>query len=370
MSDSMETVRVELGERGYDVTVGEGLLWRLEDFFAGRPWKKAALVTDGNVGPLYARIASGSLESAGLEPTVIEVPAGENSKSAGTAFRLVDSFIDAGLSRSDVVVALGGGVVGDLAGFAASVFKRGVAVVQVPTSLMAQVDSSIGGKTAVNLPAAKNQVGTVWQPAAVVCDVTVLGTLPEREFTSGLAEVAKYGFLTVRPWGSSFRRDASSAPGAGTPGLLRLVAECVREKADLVSADERDGGVRRHLNYGHTLGHALEAAAGYSGRYTHGEAVSIGMVFAALVSEAVGLAPPGLAEGHRELLGSLGLPVAPFPPAPTYGELASIIALDKKGAGDVAMVLLEGMGVPRVERGLAPSLLEGCYRQLLAGASE
>lgn len=366
----METITVELGERGYDVTVGDGLLGRLEDFFAGRAWKKAALVTDGNVGPMYARTASGRLEAAGLEPTVVEVPAGEGSKSARTALGLVDSFIEAGLSRSDVVVALGGGVVGDLAGFAASVFKRGVAVVQVPTSLMAQVDSSIGGKTAVNLPVAKNQVGTVWQPAAVVCDVAVLGTLAAGEFASGMAEVAKYSFLTARPWGSAFRRDASAAAGADSSGLVRLVADCVREKAELVSADERDEGVRHHLNYGHTLGHALETAAGYSGRYAHGEAVAVGMVFAALVSEAMGIAPPGLADGHREVLASLGLPVAPFPPSPPYVELAPVVALDKKSAGDVVMVLLEGPGAPRVERGLARSLMEECYRELCRGAPE
>jgi 3-dehydroquinate synthase len=339
--DLIEEIRVELGLRCYTVTIGEGMLGRLAALVEGRAWKKAALVTDSNVGPLYAPAAIDHLRGAGLETVVLEVPAGEASKTAERALEIIDRLVDSSLTRSDVVVALGGGVVGDLAGFAASVFKRGVDVVEVPTTLMAMVDSSIGGKTGVNLPAAKNQVGTFHQPVAVISDMSMLGTLTAREFTSGLAEVAKYSVLTTR-----------------------VIAECAREKAALVAEDELDTGVRQYLNYGHTLGHALEADAAYGGTYSHGEAVSIGMVYAAIVSEKLGVGRPGLVSDHLRLLGLLGLPVRPFEKVPDFDDLAARMARDKKSAGQAVMVLLEDEGRPVVCRDIEKVVLEDSYADL------
>ncbi|MHB8895127.1 MAG: 3-dehydroquinate synthase [Candidatus Geothermincolia bacterium] len=367
MIDSIEHVEVELGERSYTVTIGQGLLGRLEEFLPRTYWHRATLITDDKVGPLYAHTANSRLKGAGLETLVLEIPAGEASKSAQRALETVDSMISFGLTRADVVFALGGGVVGDLAGFAASVFKRGVDVVQVPTSLMAQVDSSVGGKTAVNIPAAKNQVGTIYQPVAVLCDVTLLSTLPVEEFRSGMAEVVKYSVLTGRAWGRSFSDDAATLADAEPSRIARIVADCVREKAELVTADERDYGVRHYLNYGHTLGHALEAAGGYGGTYSHGEAVAVGMVYAAIVAEQLGVTPVGLAERHSELLATLGLPVAPKPPVPAFADLAARMAQDKKKTEDNAMVLLEGEGKPLIRRGVEDGLLERCFDILTEG---
>lgn len=365
--DVIDEIKVELGERSYTINIGEGLLERLEVFLEDRPRKKSALVTDSNVGPLYAARAAERLSTAGLDNVLLEVPAGEASKTAERALEIVDWLIESGLSRSDVVVALGGGVVGDLAGFAASVFKRGVDIVQVPTTLMAMVDSSIGGKTAVNVPSAKNQVGSFHQPVMVVCDVSLLGTLPLREFTSGLAEVAKYSLLTSREWGASFRADPEEAKRSAPGSFARVIAECAREKASLVSADERDTGVRHNLNYGHTLGHALEAHSGYGGTYSHGEAISIGMVYAALLSERLGVGRQGLVEDHVKLLSSLGLPVRPLGTAPEFDELARRMAQDKKSTGDTVMVLLEDEGRPVVRRGIDPEAMEAAYDSLLRG---
>jgi 3-dehydroquinate synthase len=362
--DLIEEIRVELGLRCYTVTIGEGMLGRLAALVEGRAWKKAALVTDSNVGPLYAPAAIDHLRGAGLETVVLEVPAGEASKTAERALEIIDRLVDSSLTRSDVVVALGGGVVGDLAGFAASVFKRGVDVVEVPTTLMAMVDSSIGGKTGVNLPAAKNQVGTFHQPVAVISDMSMLGTLTAREFTSGLAEVAKYSVLTTRDWGRFFREDPVAVKHLAPDRLARVIAECAREKAALVAEDELDTGVRQYLNYGHTLGHALEADAAYGGTYSHGEAVSIGMVYAAIVSEKLGVGRPGLVSDHLRLLGLLGLPVRPFEKVPDFDDLAARMARDKKSAGQAVMVLLEDEGRPVVCRDIEKVVLEDSYADL------
>jgi len=365
VNDARE-IKVDLGLRSYSVWIGEGLLARLDEFIPAGSWRRAAVLTDSNVGPLYAEPVLIGLRAAGLETALLELPAGEASKTAERAVEVIDSLVALELNRSDLVVALGGGVVGDLAGFAASVFKRGTAVVQLATTLMAQVDSSIGGKTAVNLPAAKNQVGTFHQPVAVVSDIESLATLPAREFSSGLAEVAKYSLITQEAWGPAFREDPGAAATANPARLVEVVADCAAEKARLVSADERDTGVRHHLNYGHTLGHALEAASGYDGTYSHGEAVSVGMVFAALVSEAAGLAGVGLAGRHIDLLIPLGLPVCPSGAVPSFDEVAACMRLDKKSSGDLVMVLLEKEGRPVVRSGLDPALLESCYARLTA----
>jgi 3-dehydroquinate synthase len=366
-SDARE-VRVDLGPRSYSVWIGEGLLVRLDELVPRGSWRKAAVLTDSNVGPLYAEPALGALRAKGLETVLLEIPAGEGSKTAEGAVEVVDWLIDSGLTRSDLLVALGGGVVGDLAGFASSIFKRGTALVQVPTTLMAQVDSAIGGKTAVNLPAAKNLLGTFHQPIAVVCDIDALATLDARDFSSGLAEVAKYSLITDEAWGRDFRAEALQVAAWSPARLAALVADCAGEKARLVSADECDTGVRHYLNYGHTLGHALEAASGYDGSYYHGESVSVGMVFAALVAERSGVAGEGLAGRHIDLLKALRLPVSPVGEVPSFDDLEAFMRRDKKSAGDLVMVLLEREGRPVVRRGLDPGLLEDCYSRLVSKA--
>ena len=359
-----ERVRVEAGERIYDVYVGAGLLDRLDDFLRGE-FRRGVLVADCNVGPLYAPPASRCLQRAGIPLCYFEVPAGESSKSLQAAADLLEFMLESGLERGDLVVALGGGVVGDLAGFAASVYKRGCPILQVPTTLMSQVDSSIGGKTGVNLPSAKNMVGTFHHPVAVVADVAVLSTLPRREYLSGLAEVAKYRFLEPGSFAGPLEEMASLLSLHEPEALGRVVKACAGIKARVVGADPYDTGGRAVLNYGHTLGHALEAATGY-GKYTHGEAVSVGMVYAALVSERMGLAEAGLASRHRRALLEMGLPCAPLEEH-RFGDLLESMRHDKKRRGETVMVLLEEEGRPHLVGGVGEEVLESAYRALVSG---
>ena len=358
--------RVELGDRSYGILVGAGLLELLDGLVPSGRWNKAFVVTDSNVEPLYGERCRASLKRSGLTAGTSVIEAGERSKASETALRLVDEMLSFGLTRTDVVIALGGGVVGDVTGFAASVYKRGVDIVQVPTTLMSQVDSAIGGKTGVNLEAGKNLVGTFHQPVAVVADVGTLVTLPARDYTSGLAEVAKYSLISPSPWDEELTDWAPLLrdPKAATSEMVAAVSRCACAKAEVVSIDERDTGPRAVLNYGHTLGHALEACTGYEGVYSHGEAVSVGMVFAANVAERLGATRTGLVGRHRTLLRSLRLPVAPADPAPDFSDLLAAMAHDKKSSGDLTMVLIEG-GQLVVRRGLDPGLMERCYDALV-----
>ncbi|MGH2689773.1 MAG: 3-dehydroquinate synthase family protein, partial [Actinomycetota bacterium] len=276
----MRTVRVELGTRSYAIHVGDGLLGKLAELVPDLPHaRRAVVIADANVRPLWVDPVVASLRS--LDVHVLEVPAGERSKSIEVAGDVLEQFGRWGIRRHDLVLALGGGMVGDLAGFVASVYQRGTAVVQLPTSLLAMVDASIGGKTGVNLSSGKNMVGTFWQPAAVVADTRTLTTLPAREYRSGLAEAAKYGF-SLDPGILDLLEAGREAVAARDPGLLEdLVARSASIKAGIVAEDELDLLDRRAiLNYGHTFGHALELDGGYE-TWLHGEAVSVGLVFAA-----------------------------------------------------------------------------------------
>lgn len=357
-------ISVELGPRSYNINVGCGLLDRAARYLPDGGWRKAYVITDSVVGPLYLGRLAGVLAGEGLDVDSFEVAAGERSKSAQAALEVLGRITDARLSRRDLVIALGGGVVGDLAGFVASVYKRGVPIAQVPTTLMSQVDSAIGGKTGVDLPQGKNLMGTFHQPVAVISDIETLATLEPREFRSGLAEIAKYRFL--------FPETATWTQSEATPGLLardtgvlqEVVAGCSRAKASVVVADEFDKGQRAVLNYGHTLGHALEAATGYGDVYTHGEAVSVGMVFAAMVSEQLGVGDGSLVERHREALDALGLPVRPFEEAPAFEEVMRVLCHDKKSTGDVTMVLMESEGRPILMTDIDTRALGLCYRRL------
>lgn len=310
----MITVPVALGERSYDVVVGAGARHRLAQVVPAGA-RRAAVVTQAGIGVDV---------DPGIESRVFPMGDGEAAKSLATVEVLCRGFAAWGLHRSDVVVAVGGGVVTDTAGFAAAVYHRGVTVVHVATTLLGQVDAAIGGKTGVNLAEGKNLVGAFWQPAAVLCDTEVLGTLPPREWRSGQGEMAKYGFLGVD---DLLERT-----------LDEQVAACVACKAEVVAADEHEGasGRRATLNYGHTLAHALETAGGYGLR--HGEAVAIGLVFAAELAARLGRINGDRVAEHRALVGAYDLP-SRLPPGTDPAELVALFARDKKALGGITFVL-------------------------------
>src|SRR5712672_2323635 len=302
------TVKVALGPRAYDIVIGRGLLASLgRRLQALKPGAKAAIVTDANVEKLLLAAAQSGL-AADVPATHISVPPGEGSKSFAMFERVCEALIAAKLERGDVVVALGGGVVGDLAGFCAAAVRRGLDYVQVPTSLLAQVDSSVGGKTAINSRHGKNLIGAFHQPILVVADTGLLDTLPEREFRSGYAEVAKYGLLgdaAFFAWLEANWRDVF----AGGAAREHAIAVSCRMKAATVARDERESGERALLNLGHTFGHALEAVAGFSDRLLHGEAIELGMALAFGFSAKRGLLPVSETERVERHLATVGLPI-------------------------------------------------------------
>lgn len=340
-----KTVPVDLGSRSYDVRVGAGLLGKLGEAIAAMGGvTSAAVVTDSNVGGLYGQRAVDAIAAAGIPATRIDFPAGEAHKTLATLSEVLDSLFAArpAVDRSTVVVALGGGVAGDLAGLVAALALRGLQFYQCPTSLLADVDASVGGKTAVDHPAGKNLIGAFHQPAGVMIDVETLRTLPRCELIGGLAECVKHGVI----------RDASlldyiEANAAGIldcePGVMtELIARNVAIKAAVVSADEREAGERAHLNFGHTIGHAIEVLAGY-GELSHGQAVSLGMVAANHIAVARGLLDGRDAERIERLLGKLELPTRR--PGLDAEEIRRIMQHDKKTlAGRVRMVLPTKLG--------------------------
>src|SRR5262245_46384944 len=334
---------VQLGERSYAVRIGPGLLDTVGPECARlRLGRRAAVVTQPAVAPHAARVAE-SLRGAGFELAVLEVPEGEPAKSLQEAERLWDAFLSHGLDRGSPVIAVGGGVVGDLAGFAGAAYMRGVPVVQVPTTLLAQVDASIGGKVAVNLARGKNLIGTFHQPRLVVIDPEVLRTLPEREYRSGLAEIVKTG---VALDGDLFQvlEDRLDALRQRDPVLLEaVVATCCAAKARIVEQDEREEtGLRMVLNYGHTVGHALETLSGYA-RWLHGEAVAIGMAAAGRLAVRLGWTDGGAAQRQDRLLAAVGLPIRFSGIAPD--AIVDALRHDKKARdGRVPFVLMRGVG--------------------------
>ena len=303
-----QTVHVGLGERAYDVLIGSRVLEEAgEKCRALGVTGRVAIVADESVAPLYAVAVEEALRGAGYEPARIEVPAGEASKSLERAASLYEALLDAGLDRHGAVLALGGGVIGDLAGFVAATFLRGIAYFQIPTTLLAQVDSSVGGKVGINLPRGKNLVGAFHQPRAVLSDVACLRSLPLRQLRAGLAEVVKYGVVADAALFAWLEDQVEPLLAAEERALVEAVAASCRIKARMVEVDERDAGPRAVLNFGHTVGHAIEAATGY-GRYLHGEAVALGMLFAAELSVRLGLCARSVRDRLADLLGRLGLP--------------------------------------------------------------
>ena len=339
-------IQVPVPGSPYDVVVGPGLLDQVDRLVPIPPHaRRAALVTSGAVLGLYADRVAQRLRESGLTVEVIELPDGEVAKTLDTLQLCYHAFAHMPLGRDDVVVALGGGVVGDLAGFAAATWNRGVGLVQIPTTLLAQVDAAIGGKTGVNLTEGKNLVGAFHQPLAVVADVSTLASLPLRERRAGLGEVVKYGFIADPTVLDALERTPDDAV-AGEPGLLTdLVRRSVAVKAKVVAADERESGDRALLNYGHTVGHVIESLGDYT-TYRHGEAVGLGMVFAARLGERLGVSEAGLADRTAAVLGGLGLPVGgvTIDPDAAWDRLAR----DKKARAGVRFVICERPGRARL----------------------
>ena len=337
----MKTLHVGLDDRSYDIHIAPGLLSQ-----AGALCRAAlpragrlAVVTDSHVGPLYGETIMSSLAGAGFQAELVTIPAGESSKCLSMLGRLYDSFTAQGLTRSDGVVALGGGVVGDLAGFAAATILRGVDFVQIPTTLLAQVDSSVGGKVAIDLPAGKNLAGAFWQPKRVIIDPDVLDSLPEEAFADGMAEVIKYGCIADRAFFHLLYHCADRA--AVMAQIEEVLHTCCAIKAAIVVKDERDTGLRMLLNFGHTLGHAYEKAGNYE-NYTHGQAVAAGMCRAAELGVRLGMTPGELPLLLKTVVRNFGLPDR-IPC--TMEDYQSAIGLDKKGSGSrISVILLTELG--------------------------
>lgn len=363
MSDDVTVVRVALGARSYDIQIGSGNLAELGTFVAERLRPShAVVITDTNVAPLYTAPAKASLDSAGIRVDVALVNAGEASKSVVEANHLWEQLSDYGADRKTVVIALGGGVIGDLAGFAAATYARGLALIQVPTTLLAHVDSSVGGKVGVNLPAAKNMVGAFWQPRGVLIDCGVLQSLPEREYRAGLAEVVKYGVILDAEFFEFLEQQASALNERDPAVLKQVVARCCRLKADVVEHDEtEETGLRAVLNYGHTFCHAIETVTQY-GEFLHGEAVSIGMLCASRVAEYLGRVDTQFTQRQQTLLETLGLPVQ-VPPL-NRDELLRAMQHDKKVLhGRLRFVLPTRLGHVELVEGVS----EGTVRDALDG---
>ena len=359
-------VDVVLGERSYDIVIGRGLLASLGHRIAAlRPGARAAIVSDETVAAHYLAATEAALGAAGIAASCVTVPPGESSKSFAVLERVCEALISARIERGDLIVALGGGVIGDLAGFAAAVVRRGLDYVQVPTTLLAQVNSSVGGKTAIDSRHGKNLIGAFHQPVLVVADTALLDTLPPREFCAGYAEVAKYGLIgdaAFFAWLETNWREVF----AGGMAREHAIAVSCRMKAAIVGRDERETGERALLNLGHTFGHALEAGAGFSARLLHGEAIALGMVLAFGFSARRGLVSAAEAARVERHLAAVGLPVdlASVPGGvPAADRLMELIAQDKKvRRGKLTFILARGIGASFV----APEIDASEVRAFLA----
>jgi 3-dehydroquinate synthase len=350
-----KNVAVSLGARSYDILIGEGLLQNAGTLL-GPHLKRdfTVIVTDANVARHHLKTLQEAFTATGVASETIVLPAGEKSKSFATLAELCDRLLALGIERRDTIVALGGGVIGDLTGFAAAILRRGVNYIQIPTTLLAQVDSSVGGKTGINSIHGKNLIGAFHQPQLVLADLGLLKTLPQREMAAGYAEVAKYGLLGDRSFFAWLEGKSGDVLAHHPEALAHAVHVSCEAKARIVAEDETETGVRALLNLGHTFGHALEAATGYSSRLLHGEAVAIGMVQAFRFSELRGLCPPQTAARVAAHLKGAGLPThvshisGDLPPPPALLEL---MRQDKKAvAGQLTFILARGIGEAFVAR--------------------
>ena len=338
----MRTITVALEGRAYPIHIGEDLLSQSGLFQPHMPQRRVAVVTNTTVGALYLDRLQASLRNAGAEVIPVVLPDGEEHKNWGTLNKIYDALLSNRLERKSAIIALGGGVVGDVAGFAAATYQRGVPFIQVPTTLLAQVDSSVGGKTAINHPLGKNMIGAFYQPQMVLADTKMLVTLPARELSAGLAEVIKYGLIMDPPFLEWLEANMEKLMARDPEALAHAVTRSCENKAVVVAADEREGGQRALLNLGHTFGHAIEAGLGF-GVWLHGEAVAGGTMMAARLSERMGLLGAGDVQRIARLFARASLPVD----APTLGEdrYLELMGHDKKVEnGRLRLVLLESLG--------------------------
>ena len=361
----MRTVHVSLGNRSYDIKIAPGLTGRLGRECARlKLGARCAIITDTNVGKRYAKTVFNSLATAGFTPSLIIVQPGETAKSLKTVQACYDQLAAHRLERKSFIVALGGGVVGDLAGFLAATYLRGIAFVQAPTTLLAQVDSSVGGKVGVNLKAGKNLVGAFYQPKLVLCDLDALKTLPDREFRAGLAEVIKYGIIYDAKLFARLERDLPKILNRDQSILAPVISRCCEIKAEVVGQDETDGGRRAILNFGHTVGHAIENISGY-GTFLHGEAISMGQVAAAKLSHEI----LGMSEHDTERIGNLfqraGLPVQTRLNASKRQRLLNAMRLDKKVSdGEIKFVLAGKIGKVAWNQRVPENLMRGALDEI------
>ncbi len=357
MSRDVCMVHVPLGERAYDIAIGSGLLAQAGQYVL--PHKRVIIVSDRQVAGHYLTTLEASLDAAGIRHDAVLVDAGEASKSFSVFERVMNELLALQPDRKTVLLALGGGVVGDLCGFAASVLMRGVPFIQIPTSLLAQVDSSVGGKTGINTQAGKNLVGSFYQPEAVLIDTDTLASLPPRELRAGYAEIVKYGLIGDAAFFEWLEAKGDAVLAGDKAAQVRAIQTSCEAKADTVARDEREGGARALLNLGHTFGHVLEAECGYSGELVHGEAVAIGMVMACRLSQEMGLIDGALEARLVAHLGKMGLPVSP---KDIRGEwnvdaLCEHFYADKKAEGGaLTFIVLEALGQARVSKAVDAAL--------------
>jgi 3-dehydroquinate synthase len=354
---STSVVHVSLGERSYDVHVGEGVLDRAGELISGASkGRVAAVVTNPRIGRLYTERVVESLQVAGITGHVIMIPAGERYKTLNTVRRVYEKMLDHRIDRTGMVIGLGGGVVGDLAGFVAATYLRGIDFVQMPTSLLAQVDASVGGKVGVDLPRGKNLVGAFYQPRIVLADTGTLRTLAKSQYRSGLAEVIKHGLILDSEYYAYLERNLPAIMRLEAEPLWHLVERSVELKAWVVTQDERESGLRAILNYGHTVGHAIESLTGYK-RLLHGEAVAIGMVTAAFISQEMGFLDDSITWQIVELLQRTGLPYRP-PDGLSPEAVVEAMKLDKKVAhGKLRFVLVNEIGSAFVSEDVTPEII-------------
>lgn len=347
----MQTLNVALGERSYPIHIGRNLIGDATLFAPALKSGRALIVTNDTVGPLYLEPLARTLVSAGVRFDSVTLPDGEQYKDWATLMRVFDALLESRCERSTTLVALGGGVVGDMGGFAAATYQRGMPFIQVPTTLLAQVDSSVGGKTAINHPLGKNMIGAFYQPRMVVADVSTLGTLPDRELKAGLAEVIKYGLIRDEEFLVWLEANMERLVARDSDALMFAIQRSCSSKAGIVVADETEQGVRALLNLGHTFGHAIETALGY-GVWLHGEAVAAGTMMAAALSQRLGWLTEADVARIEALFVKAGLPVNG--PDLTSAEYLRLMAHDKKvEAGDIRLVLLRGIGHAVVEGGVS-----------------
>jgi 3-dehydroquinate synthase len=372
--EEAEVVPVSLGSRSYEIVIGRGVISTLGTRIAElRHGAKVFVVSDENVAAHAMADTQAALKRAGIANSQLIVPPGEASKSYRVFEQICEAILEAQMERGDLIVALGGGVIGDLAGFAAAVVRRGLDYVQVPTTLLAQVDSSVGGKTAIDSRHGKNLIGAFHQPILVVADTALLDTLPEREFRAGYAELVKYGLLgdaAFFSWLEAHWRDIFDATSSRHSAREHAVAVACRAKAAIVGRDEREMGERALLNLGHTFGHALEAACGFSDRLLHGEAIAIGMVLAFEFSARRGLAAAGDAERVKRHFAEVGLPTSPTAipgPLPGLARVMELIGQDKKvKRGMLTFILLRGIGSAVIETGIEEREVRAFLNEKLA----